>query len=46
MVTHEPQVARRAERILIIKDGRIHQRLLADELEDSRVLSLSNPHAS
>jgi len=44
MVTHELEVARRAERTLIIRDGRISQRFTAKELTTSALnLSLSSP---
>lgn len=38
IVTHERDVARRAERTVIIHDGRVYQRLTAQELETTRTL--------
>jgi len=44
LVTHELEVARRAERTLIIRDGRISQRFTSKELTDSAITqSLSSP---
>jgi len=44
LVTHELEVARRAERTLIIRDGRIAQRFTSKELTDSAITqSLSSP---
>lgn len=41
MVTHELEVARRAERVLVIREGRIHQRLTAEEFEEKHHLASS-----
>ena len=38
MVTHEVDVARRAERVLVIDDGQIVQRIKSDDLVQDPVL--------
>ena len=34
LVTHNPEVAQRADRVIVMADGRIARRLRADELRD------------
>ena len=43
VVTHDPQVARRADRVLILVDGRIRRRLTGSEMPASGFSGLSIP---
>ena len=38
VVTHDPNVARRADRILVLVDGRIRKRLGRDEVDEVATL--------